>query len=339
MATKSWIRFQGVVFCRNTPSSSQVQNKCRIFLRSGHSLLLQRSLCSSATPTTESVSINYNNGIPQILVPLPSRQERCQFTLKPLGNTVGDFIQYLQDEDGGIDRAAIYSEDGLRVAKCTDIATLLQSNFRLELNDRTYSVTSPPIGPIDHDDLVQLYDVKSLLSKLHSTLNVEEHQLQRERDLISKLEDLKVEIEPLEKSKLNLELYSKKRVNRLAWMGLGMMGIQFGLFARLTWWEYSWDIMEPVTYFATYATSMAMFAYYCVTKEPYEFPIVRDREFLKSFHKSARTKLDINKYNQLKTAIYQTEYDLKRLRDPLQVHLPIKELEPKKSPEDFKPLV
>jgi hypothetical protein len=24
----------------------------------------------------------------------------------------------------------------------------------------------------------------------------------------------------------------------------GMMSVQFGVLARLTWWEYSWDIME-----------------------------------------------------------------------------------------------
>ena len=33
---------------------------------------------------------------------------------------------------------------------------------------------------------------------------------------------------------------------------LSYMCLQFGILARLTWWEYSWDIMEPVTYFITY---------------------------------------------------------------------------------------
>ena len=50
-----------------------------------------------------------------------------------------------------------------------------------------------------------------------------------------------------------------------------MMGIQFGFLARLTWWEYSWDVMEPVTYFVTYGTVMGMYAYYCVTRQEYEF--------------------------------------------------------------------
>lgn len=46
-----------------------------------------------------------------------------------------------------------------------------------------------------------------------------------------------------------------------------MMGLQFGLLARLTWWEYSWDIMEPVTYFVGYGSAIAMFAYYILTRQ------------------------------------------------------------------------
>lgn len=60
------------------------------------------------------------------------------------------------------------------------------------------------------------------------------------------------------------------------------MGLQFGLFARLTWWEYSWDIMEPVTYFATYGTAAAMFAYYVLTKQVIVslFWLVKSQKFL-----------------------------------------------------------
>jgi len=112
--------------------------------------------------------------------------------------------------------------------------------------------------------------------------------------------------------------------------GLGMMSIQFGLLARLTWFEYSWDIMEPVTYFVGYGTLIGTFAYYVLTKQEYTFPEVRDREFLLTMHRQAsKHRLDVARYNQLREAIAQTEYDISRLRDPLQLNLPMQHVAPK----------
>lgn len=66
------------------------------------------------------------------------------------------------------------------------------------------------------------------------------------------------------------EELSKKAERRTTWVlwgGMAYMATQFGILARLTWWEYSWDIMEPVTYFITYGTAMAMYAYFVLTRQ------------------------------------------------------------------------
>ena len=52
------------------------------------------------------VIVEYYRGLPRITVPLPSRREKCIFTLKPITNTVADLIDMLKLEDRGIDRAA-----------------------------------------------------------------------------------------------------------------------------------------------------------------------------------------------------------------------------------------
>ena len=53
------------------------------------------------------------------------------------------------------------------------------------------------------------------------------------------------ELAPLEDSRKMLAEQAEKRSGNLTWLGLGLMSVQFGILARLTWWEYSWDIMEP----------------------------------------------------------------------------------------------
>lgn len=65
--------------------------------------------CFLACDALTEVTVVYQNGLPVISVSLPSRRERCQFTLKPLSDCVGVFLQQLQAEDRGIDRVAIYS--------------------------------------------------------------------------------------------------------------------------------------------------------------------------------------------------------------------------------------
>ena len=109
--------------------------------------------------------------------------------------------------------------------------------------------------------------MRNLVGQLYAALNVDEHQLRREREMMAELEKVQAELVPLEEKALELGLFASKRTNTMAWVGLGLMSVQFGILARLTWWEYSWDIMEPVTYFVTYGTAMLTYAYFAITKQ------------------------------------------------------------------------
>ncbi|KAK0051830.1 calcium uniporter protein mitochondrial [Biomphalaria pfeifferi] len=308
---------RNVVHRRNKLASLYFQTKNTCF----------RPLTTQVLYKTD-VTVDYRDGLPVVTLPLPSRKDTCEFTLKPISQSVGDFIQFIKAEDGGIDSVAFYTKDGSRIAKSTTIDVLMRSDFQISINDQKYSVSPPVICPVTHEDAQTLTDIKLLISKLYTTLNVENYQLEREKELHTRLEDLKAQIAPLEQKAGVICSKASVNTNRLSWLGLGLMSLQFGILARLTWWEYSWDIMEPVTYFVTYGTSMAMFAYFLLTKQEYVFPDVKDRQFLIKFYKLAnKEKLDVDKYNQLREAITEAEHDLRRLRDPLQLHLPIKEMD------------
>ncbi|XP_062852020.1 calcium uniporter protein, mitochondrial [Trichomycterus rosablanca] len=285
----------------------------------------QRLLCTPAI--SGEVTVVYQNGLPVISVGLPSRRERCQFTLKPLSDNVGTFLQQLQAEDRGIDRVAIYSSDGARIASSTGIDILLLEEFKLVINDTAHIVRPPKRELLAHEEADKLNDVKLLVQHLYTTLRIEEHQLCKERELIGRLEDLNSQLRPLEKVKEELSKKAERRTTWVLWGGMAYMATQFGILARLTWWEYSWDIMEPVTYFITYGTAMAMYAYFVLTRQEYLYPDAQDRQYLLFFHKGVkRQRFDIEKYNKLKDTIAEAELDLKRLRDPLQLNLPVQQI-------------
>lgn len=56
------------------------------------------------------VTLDYHKGLPRITVPLPSRKEKCRFTLKPVSNTVGDLTSMIMAEDRGVDRITLSSK-------------------------------------------------------------------------------------------------------------------------------------------------------------------------------------------------------------------------------------
>ena len=176
------------------------------------------------------------------------------FTLKPVTHTIGDFLDMLRMEDAGIDRAVIRSTDGVRISATTSIQTLLQTpSFDLVINDQPYRVIPPSpddvaasaVAGLSAEELQRLGDVRALVGQLYEALNVEEHQAEQEQRLMREIEDMQAELAPLEEQRVKMAEMAEKRTNNLTWLGLGMMSVQFGILARLTWWEYSWDIMEP----------------------------------------------------------------------------------------------
>ncbi|XP_042905940.1 calcium uniporter protein, mitochondrial isoform X2 [Parasteatoda tepidariorum] len=301
----------------------------RHFPRSKQSLPSLRFISSSAVTDAvvpNEVTVYYSRGLPVITVPLPSRREKCRFTLKPVTSKVSDFVQDLQKEDKGIDRVIVQSTDGTRIASSTIISSLMNEDFHLIINDIVYLVQPPLLENLPSEETECLSTVRARVAQLYEALNVNEHQLAIENRLLGELEKLKEELTPLEKKRDEFLTKAQKRSTALSWFGLALMGAQFGVLARLTWWEYSWDIMEPVTYFITYGTTIAMYAYFVLTRQEYILPDVCDRQTLFGFHKSAKKGgWDVKRYNALKDQIYHIEDDLRRLRDPLKLQLPIKE--------------
>uniref|UniRef100_A0A8C0UQH1 Calcium uniporter protein n=1 Tax=Cyanistes caeruleus TaxID=156563 RepID=A0A8C0UQH1_CYACU len=312
---------------------------------------------STLVPSDE-VTINYRHGLPVITLTLPTRSERCQFTVKPVVTTVGAFLQDVQREDKGIERAEVFATDGSKVSDATLMEVLLMNDFKLVINNIAYSVSPPVKDKLSSEHATEMEDIKSLVHRLFVALHLEDHQIRKERELLQKLDHLKGELLPLEQMKARIVDSADAKTSRLLWVGLALMSTQGGALAWLTWWVYSWDIMEPVTYFITYGSAMAFYAYFVLTKQwiyrpcetlgsfsekgrwicfyeelaqnDYIYPHAKDRQFLHYFYrKSKKQHFNVERYNKLKDDLAEAEESLRRLRQPLHLRLPIQEISDK----------
>ena len=119
------------------------------------------------------------------------------------------------------------------------------------------------------------------------------------------------------------------------------MSFQVGILAELTWEVYSWDIVEPISYFIAYGTAMAFYAFHLMTRADFEYLTLTDRLFLRKFYREARRQaFDISFYNRLKNRLFIVHTDLARLRAPLALSLPAppNPLKCKISGEELSPL-
>uniref|UniRef100_A0A7M4EE15 Calcium uniporter regulatory subunit MCUb n=2 Tax=Crocodylus porosus TaxID=8502 RepID=A0A7M4EE15_CROPO len=289
-----------------------------------------KRVCYSTLVPSDEVTINYRHGLPVITIMLPSRKERCQFTVKPMLTTVGTFLQDIQKEDKGIEKAEIFTNDGSKISTKTLVEILLMNDFKLVINDMTYSVRVPIKDKLSSEHATEMEDVKSLVQRLFTALHLEDHQIKRERELLLKLDHLKEQLIPFEQMKAGITKSADAKTSRLLWTGLALMSTQGGALAWFTWWVYSWDIMEPVTYFITYGSAMAFYAYFVLTKQDYVYPDAKDRQFLHYFYRKSKSQyFDVEQYNKLKEDLAEAEESLRRLRQPLHLRLPIQEIHDK----------
>lgn len=277
----------------------------------------------TGTPVENQVQVSYLRGFPQITVPLPSRGEKCKFTLRPVLDTVGDFLYMLRREDPGIDQAVCLTPEGTRIASSDSIGMLLEQKFLLIINDKCYPVSVPVLENYSRENEGKVADIRVLVHQLYEALHVQDYEIRNARELSLKLKRLKGELEPLVKVNEELNCQVQRRNNFWAWAGLGLLSVQFGFLLRLTWWEYSWDVIEPFTYFLAYGMAMAAYSYFVLTKKECGLANIRERWRSFGFHKKAKQAgLDINKFIRLKDQICETEASLEVAKHRMRVNLP-----------------
>ncbi|KAJ0975539.1 hypothetical protein J5N97_017504 [Dioscorea zingiberensis] len=90
----------------------------------------------------------------------------------------------------------------------------------------------------------------------------------------------RVELKKLQERKEEIDMLAHKQVRQILWSGLGFFVVQIGLFFRLTFWEFSWDVMEPIAFFTTTTGLLVGYAYFLFTSRDPTYQDLMKRLFV-----------------------------------------------------------
>ncbi|XP_062081679.1 calcium uniporter protein 6, mitochondrial-like [Humulus lupulus] len=91
---------------------------------------------------------------------------------------------------------------------------------------------------------------------------------------------LRDELKMLHEKKEEIDVLAHRHVRRVLWTGLILAMLQVVIFFRLTFWEFSWDVMEPIAFFSTTTGLVIGYAYFMITSRDPTYQDLMKRLFL-----------------------------------------------------------
>lgn len=129
------------------------------------------------------------------------------------------------------------------------------------------------------------------------------------------LEHINKQLGPLEVVKHGCDKKAASHAERLVWGGfIGLMS-QWLVLGRLTWWEYSWDVIEPITWFVNMGNTIAAYAFFMIYRRDFSCEELSNLTATKrqiSLYK--KRGLDLNEYSRLLEQKKRIESDIERIR-------------------------
>ncbi|OWM80819.1 calcium uniporter protein 4, mitochondrial-like [Punica granatum] len=113
------------------------------------------------------------------------------------------------------------------------------------------------------------------------------------------------QLERMERQKAEIDWRARAQVRAELCGGLGLVVAQTLAFMRLTFWELSWDVMEPICFFAASLHFAAAYAFFlCTSVEPSFQGYFEQRFRTKQRKLMAAHGFDLEMYNRLRRLFY-----------------------------------
>lgn len=113
------------------------------------------------------------------------------------------------------------------------------------------------------------------------------------------------ELEQLEKEKEEIDRIAHRKARNVIWGVFGGLTLQSILFFRLTFWDLSWDVMEPITFFVTSTGLIGGLVFFIFThREPSYQDFMHTMFSNKQRKLMSKRKFDIERFKELQAALY-----------------------------------
>lgn len=122
---------------------------------------------------------------------------------------------------------------------------------------------------IKSGDMVYLRPLE-IARSLRSLLPVDVPSLEK------RLAVVRDKLEPMERIKSVIEQEAQRRNTKFNMLFLGLLAGQWGIFFRLCYWELSWDVVEPLGFFANGLTTLLSFAWFLRTRRDFSYEGMSD---------------------------------------------------------------
>ncbi|GJZ91490.1 calcium uniporter protein 6, mitochondrial-like protein [Tanacetum coccineum] len=110
----------------------------------------------------------------------------------------------------------------------------------------------------------------------------------------------KEELKQLQAKQEEIDKLAHKQVRRILYTGLVFSLGLIGLFFRLTFWEFSWDVMEPIAFFGTTSGIILGYGYFLITRRDPTYQDLMKRLFLSRRRKLIKRKnFDVERFMEL----------------------------------------
>lgn len=154
-----------------------------------------------------------------------------------------------------------------------------------------------------------LLNPNAVAAAIEQALSMPTLRAETKQSLETRLEALKARALELQPAYESIDSKASRSTNFIAYSVLGGLLFQWLLFARFTWWDFSWDVMEPVTYFTmTAELSIGGFLYYLYQGSEYTNTDIWTSLYNWRFRKIARRRgFDIEEWNAVNNGIIEAQ--------------------------------